>query len=250
MKTRIQSILGRWLLCSVVFGFGWSGLSALAQDIPARPDCPTNAPIPWDQIGVKAGADYKGDGLSVYAGGDFTAAGGITCLPHPTPVPVDHPYPGQYFLEVIPAVTNVIPNGKAYGWYKNHLYIDNPNVSNPYYVTVPFHGARTNDLVTVYWSDDCKSWSQLGTTMPDTNGNGYILIYPMRPAFWTWYHREDWNWVKQHPVCYFRASQPELVKPPRGNLRPLGWAPPPVDAQHRSTNPGYLECPLSPSNVA
>ena len=27
----------------------------------------TNAPIPWDQIGSKAGADYNGDGLSVTA---------------------------------------------------------------------------------------------------------------------------------------------------------------------------------------
>ena len=40
-------------------------MAARAANTPTRPDCQANAPIPWDQIGAKAGADYKGDGLSV-----------------------------------------------------------------------------------------------------------------------------------------------------------------------------------------
>ncbi|MCO5052663.1 MAG: hypothetical protein M9920_10200 [Verrucomicrobiae bacterium] len=37
--------------------------------LAATVDAPTNAPIPWDQIGAKAGADYQGDGLRVVAQG-------------------------------------------------------------------------------------------------------------------------------------------------------------------------------------
>src|SRR5690242_623164 len=38
---------------------------------------PTCAPIPWDQIGAKTGADYRGDGLSV----TLTASGAkLNCI--------------------------------------------------------------------------------------------------------------------------------------------------------------------------
>jgi hypothetical protein len=42
-----------------------AGEMADAPGVPAQPVGQTNAPIPWDQIGVKAGADYHGGGLAV-----------------------------------------------------------------------------------------------------------------------------------------------------------------------------------------
>jgi hypothetical protein len=45
-------------------------LIALAITIYTAGSAQTNTPIPWDQIGAKAGADYKSDGLAVTAAGD------------------------------------------------------------------------------------------------------------------------------------------------------------------------------------
>jgi len=58
--------------------FSWTavltGVSLFIHSSPAAvPDtapAPTNAPIPWDQIGAKAGANYRGDGLRVTAQDD------------------------------------------------------------------------------------------------------------------------------------------------------------------------------------
>ena len=47
-----------------------AGEMAHAPGAPARPAGQTNAPIPWDQIGTKAGADYHGDGLAVTPAAD------------------------------------------------------------------------------------------------------------------------------------------------------------------------------------
>ena len=49
-----------------VFLFIYSSPAAAPDAAPA----PTHAPIPWDQIGAKAGADYRGDGLRVTAQGE------------------------------------------------------------------------------------------------------------------------------------------------------------------------------------
>src|SRR5215471_4430217 len=43
----------------------WLAPSSNAANASPRPDGQTNTPIPWNQIGAKAGADYQGDGLSV-----------------------------------------------------------------------------------------------------------------------------------------------------------------------------------------
>jgi len=42
-----------------------AGETAHAPGMPAKSVGQTNAPIPWDQIGAKAGTDYHGDGLAV-----------------------------------------------------------------------------------------------------------------------------------------------------------------------------------------
>jgi len=54
-------------------------VALLTADVsPAAPaNAPTNAPIPWEQIGAKAGAEYHGNGLSVTR----TAAGAkLNCI--------------------------------------------------------------------------------------------------------------------------------------------------------------------------
>ena len=59
--------------------FSWTailaGMSSFIHSSPAGvPDAApalTHAPIPWDQIGAKAGADYRGDGLRVTAQDDY-----------------------------------------------------------------------------------------------------------------------------------------------------------------------------------
>ena len=43
------------------------GVITLSVRAESSQTIPTNAPISWDQIGAKAGADYKGDGLTVVA---------------------------------------------------------------------------------------------------------------------------------------------------------------------------------------
>src|SRR6516164_7681839 len=53
------------MFCAVALAIG-SSLSLLAAETP-----PAKTSIPWTQLGAKAGADYKGDGLAVFP----TAAG-------------------------------------------------------------------------------------------------------------------------------------------------------------------------------
>src|SRR5207253_10819253 len=57
------------LFCAVALGIGSSfSLSAMAAD--SADTAPAKTSIPWSQIGAKAGADYKGDGLAVMATAD------------------------------------------------------------------------------------------------------------------------------------------------------------------------------------
>ena len=52
------------MFCAVALGIGSSfSLSATAAD--SADTAPAKTSIPWSQIGAKAGADYKGDGLAV-----------------------------------------------------------------------------------------------------------------------------------------------------------------------------------------
>jgi len=65
MKTELK-LFRAWLFCAVTLGIGSSfGLTATAADSAAT--APAKSSIPWSQIGAKAGADYKGDGLAVIA---------------------------------------------------------------------------------------------------------------------------------------------------------------------------------------
>src|SRR5690349_994208 len=61
-------ILDSWrrarMFCAVALGIGSSfGLTATAADSAAT--TPAKTSVPWSQLGAKAGADYKGDGLAV-----------------------------------------------------------------------------------------------------------------------------------------------------------------------------------------
>src|SRR5712691_5639324 len=63
MKTKSKLFRAR-LFCAVALGIGSSfSLSATAAD--SADTAPAKTSIPWSQIGVKAGADYQGDGLAV-----------------------------------------------------------------------------------------------------------------------------------------------------------------------------------------
>src|SRR5438552_7052927 len=63
MKTKSKLFRAR-LFCAVALGIGSSfSLSATAADSAAT--APAKTSIPWSQLGAKAGADYKGDGLAV-----------------------------------------------------------------------------------------------------------------------------------------------------------------------------------------
>src|SRR5437763_14538570 len=66
MKPKLKLIHAR-LFCTVALGIGSSfTLAARAEDsADTAKTC-----IPWSQIGAKAGADYKGDGLAVMATAD------------------------------------------------------------------------------------------------------------------------------------------------------------------------------------
>jgi hypothetical protein len=64
MKSTLKSFVSNDLLYSVVLVLLLVPVANAASS-PAKPDCQTNVPIPWDQIGAKAGADYRGDGLTV-----------------------------------------------------------------------------------------------------------------------------------------------------------------------------------------
>src|SRR6266436_7639295 len=52
------------MFCTLALGIGSSFSVAAAAADPAGPAL-TKTPIPWSQIGAKAGADYQGDGLAV-----------------------------------------------------------------------------------------------------------------------------------------------------------------------------------------
>src|SRR3989454_5839825 len=65
MKTKSKPFHAR-LFCAVALGIGSSfSLSATAAD--SADTAPAKTSIPWSQLGAKAGADYKGDGLAVIA---------------------------------------------------------------------------------------------------------------------------------------------------------------------------------------
>src|SRR6266702_3842833 len=63
LKTKLKLVQAR-LFFAVALGIGLSfGLAAAAGDSAAT--APAKPPVPWSQIGAKAGADYQGDGLAV-----------------------------------------------------------------------------------------------------------------------------------------------------------------------------------------
>src|SRR5438034_11576481 len=63
MKTKSKLFRAR-LFCAVALGIGSSfSLSATAADLADT--APAKTSIPSSQLGAKAGADYKGDGLAV-----------------------------------------------------------------------------------------------------------------------------------------------------------------------------------------
>src|SRR6266516_201277 len=54
------------MVCAVALGIGSSfSLTAAAEDSADPAPAKTSEAIPWSQLGAKAGADYKGDGLAV-----------------------------------------------------------------------------------------------------------------------------------------------------------------------------------------
>ena len=62
MKTKSKLFQAR-LFCAVALGIGsYFSLSATAADSAATTTSKTS--IPWSQLGAKADADYKGDGLA------------------------------------------------------------------------------------------------------------------------------------------------------------------------------------------
>ena len=63
MKTK-SKLFRAPLFCAVALGIGSSfSLSSTAAD--SADTAPAKTSIPWSQLGAKAGADYKGDGLAV-----------------------------------------------------------------------------------------------------------------------------------------------------------------------------------------
>src|SRR6266700_3780265 len=63
MKTKFKLFQAR-MFCAVALGIGSSfSLSATAAD--SADTAPAKTSIPWSQLGAKAGADYRGDGLAV-----------------------------------------------------------------------------------------------------------------------------------------------------------------------------------------
>src|SRR5436190_22603867 len=65
MKTKSKLFRAR-LFCAGALGIGSSfSLSATAAD--SADTAPAKTSIPWSQLGAKAGADYRGDGLAVIA---------------------------------------------------------------------------------------------------------------------------------------------------------------------------------------
>src|SRR5437773_8760870 len=65
MKTKVKLFQAR-LFCAVALGIASSfSPTAAAEDSADIPRAKTSQAIPWSQIGAKAGADYRGDGLAV-----------------------------------------------------------------------------------------------------------------------------------------------------------------------------------------
>src|SRR5438552_16477921 len=68
MKTRSPKLrlFQARLFCAVALGIGSSfSLTAAAADSADPAPAKTSQAIPWSQLGAKAGADYRGDGLAV-----------------------------------------------------------------------------------------------------------------------------------------------------------------------------------------
>ena len=69
--TRSMSTTRKVCLSALLPGLLAMGLNFTAVGVEAArrkaPPSQANAPIPWDQVGAKAGADYHGDGLRVSA---------------------------------------------------------------------------------------------------------------------------------------------------------------------------------------
>ena len=63
MKTKLN-LFQTGLLGVVALG-GGACFSLAAAPVDATDTAPAKASIPWSQIGAKAGADYKGDGLTL-----------------------------------------------------------------------------------------------------------------------------------------------------------------------------------------
>src|ERR1017187_5237760 len=64
MKTNIILFQAR-LFSAVALGIGSSFNLAAAAAAESADPAPAKTSIPWSQLGAKAGADYKGDGLAV-----------------------------------------------------------------------------------------------------------------------------------------------------------------------------------------
>src|SRR6266404_324276 len=65
MKTNFKLFQAR-LVCAVALGIGSSfNLAAAEEDSADTTPAKASQAIPWSQIGAKAGADYRGDGLAV-----------------------------------------------------------------------------------------------------------------------------------------------------------------------------------------
>src|SRR5216684_2320607 len=65
MKTKLKLFQAR-MFCTVALGIGSSFSLAVAAEDPAD-TAPAKTSIPWSQLGAKAGADYKGNGVAVIA---------------------------------------------------------------------------------------------------------------------------------------------------------------------------------------
>src|SRR5439155_8167594 len=65
MKPKLKPFQAR-VFCAVALGMGSAfSLAAATEDSTDTPPAKTSAAIPLSQIGSKAGADYKGDGLTI-----------------------------------------------------------------------------------------------------------------------------------------------------------------------------------------
>jgi hypothetical protein len=68
MQTNLHLLPTR-IFCAVALGIGsFFGLAAATEN--SANTAPTTTPIPWSQLGAKAGADYQGDALAVIATAD------------------------------------------------------------------------------------------------------------------------------------------------------------------------------------